>query len=141
MSDNLTELIRNTAFQTPPDANLGIPDNLALIAAIVTIVLGASIITASIVMLWRRGIFTRFFRRFKRLFKCESVTFLLQNNSCSHLVGKFIEEDLQKATSVIIIWQNGDNDIYAITDDNLDDARAAGMMLSMANKVSSDNGN
>lgn len=140
MSDNFTELIGDPT-QTPPNENPAINSNLLLISSIIIIVLGVSLITGSLVMVWRRGVFRRFFRKIKKTFKSESVTFLLQNNSCSHLVGEFIEKDLQNATSVIIIWQNGDEDIYAISSDNLDDAKTAGMMLSMANKVSSDNGN
>ena len=141
MADNFTGLIGNTIPETQQGVNPGIPDNLALIAAIVTLFLGGLIVVGALVMVWRRGVVQRFFRKVKQFFKSESVSFLLMNNECSNLVGKFAEEDLPKATSVIIIWTNGDDDIYAMSSENLNDANAVRMMVAMANKVSSENGN
>jgi hypothetical protein len=85
------------------------------------------------------------FRALRRLFRSEDnkpvlLSFVLQRDQCSRLLGEFGEKYLEDCKVLIIIWENEAGDTMIVSSDNVPDSQAAGMLLQAANKVSMDNG-
>lgn len=83
--------------------------------------------------------------KIRRIFKSTDkkpvlVSFVLQRDECSRLLGEFGEKELSNCKALIITWQDGNNDLRVITSDSLTDAEAAGMLLIAANTIGKDNG-
>ena len=139
MADNFTELISGNG--TSP-VNPYIPaDNTAVyLASFITIAFGVVFIIGAIVIMAKRGIFKRFFRRVKKTFKADSVTFLLNRDACTKVLSHYYENEMDDTINIIIIGKKESNDIIIISDDSLPDIEVSGILLAAANKVSNGNG-
>ena len=85
------------------------------------------------------------FQTLRRLFTSKDkkpvmLSFILQRDDCSRLLGEFGEIHLPECSKLIIVWQDGDCDINVKTSNSLADVEAAGMLVIAANLVGGNNG-
>jgi hypothetical protein len=78
-------------------------------------------------MMFKKGIF-------KDLFKGKDdkpllVSFILQQDDCSRLLGEFGEKHLQECSKLVLAWQNGSGQIKAIHSDSLSREDAALLLV------------
>ncbi len=81
----------------------------------------------------------------KKIFRSDDgkpvlISFFLWRDSCSRLIGDFNDKHLPTCKMLILVFEDKDGNKGILTSDGLDDARAAGMLLQAAHKVSQDNG-
>ena len=80
---------------------------------------------------------------FKDLFLGEDrkplmVSFLLERDECSRLLGEFGEKRLRHCSKLCIIWKNGDGNAYIETSESLKDEEAVGMLIKAAHRIADD---
>ena len=67
------------------------------------------------------------------------LSFILQRDECSRLLGEFGEKHLDKCSKLILVWQNGATDINVQTSESLSDIESAGLLMKAAHLVAGDN--
>lgn len=85
------------------------------------------------------------FKILRRMFSSKDdkpvlISFVLQRDACSRLLGEFGEKHLEDCRVLLIVWENEAGDLLIASSDNAPDSQAAGMLLQAANRVSMDNG-
>ncbi len=68
------------------------------------------------------------------------LSFVLQNDECSRMLGEFAEQHLPTCSKLIIVWRNGSKDIKAVSSESLDDVEACGMLRIVATNLERGNG-
>ena len=85
------------------------------------------------------------FKAFRRLFRSEDnkpvmLTFLLQRDQCSRLLGEFGEKYLEDTQSLIIVWKDSQGKVWEKHTDDMNDHEISGFMLAASLKLGLDNG-
>lgn len=57
------------------------------------------------------------------------VSFILQQDDCSRLLGEFGEKHLKECSKLILVWQNGDEVVKVVHSDSLDREGAARLLV------------
>ena len=68
------------------------------------------------------------------------LSFVLQRDDCSRMLGDFAEKHLNTCTKLILVWKNGSEDIQIHTSNSLNDSEATGMLFQAFNIVGKTNG-
>jgi len=68
------------------------------------------------------------------------LSFILQRDECSRLLGEFSERHLAKCSRLILIWQNGTDDINVQTTESLSDIESAGLCIKAGHVIAGEHG-
>ena len=68
------------------------------------------------------------------------VSFILQRDDCSRLLGEFGEKHLPNCSKLVIIWKNGSEDVQAVSSRSLESKEAMKMLLATANEIGRESG-
>jgi hypothetical protein len=63
------------------------------------------------------------------------LSFILQRDECSRLLGEFGEKHLENTSRLILIWQNGSSDINVQATESMTNIEAAGLCMKAAHKI------
>lgn len=63
------------------------------------------------------------------------VSFILQRDDCSRLLGEFADKHLPKCSKLVIIWKNGSEDIQVISSESTEEKEATMMLIASANEI------
>jgi hypothetical protein len=68
------------------------------------------------------------------------LSFILQRDECSRLLGEFGEKHLDKCSKLILVWKNGTDDINIQGSASLTSDETAGLLMRGAHVVAGDYG-
>lgn len=85
------------------------------------------------------------FRWISRILKSEDdkpvmLSFVLQRDECSRLLGEFGEKHLDDAQSLIIVWKDSQGKVWEQHTDSMSDQEISGFLLAASLKLGLDNG-